>query len=77
MQANRVGNGGILLLRKVLNVIFCYAESEDMVRRNYTPQSDNSVSGWREGKVLFWGSFGDLHRNCTDWEELQYDKRIK
>lgn len=35
MQANGVGNGSIILLYKVLNAMFNYAESEDMVRRNY------------------------------------------
>lgn len=36
MQTNGVGNGSIILLHKVLNAMFNYAESEDMVRRNYT-----------------------------------------
>ncbi|MDE5781987.1 MAG: hypothetical protein K2I03_11040 [Lachnospiraceae bacterium] len=35
MQANGVGNGSIILLHKVLNAMFNYAESEDMVRKNY------------------------------------------
>lgn len=35
MQVNGVGNGSIILLHKVLNAMFNYAESEDMVRRNY------------------------------------------
>lgn len=35
MQANGVGNGSIILIHKVLNAMFNYAESEDMVRRNY------------------------------------------
>ena len=34
-QADGVGNGSIILLHKVLNAMFNYAESEDMVRRNY------------------------------------------
>ena len=35
MQENGAGNGSIILLHKVLNAMFNYAESEDMVRRNY------------------------------------------
>lgn len=35
MQVNGVGNGSIILLHKVLNAMFNYAESEDMVRKNY------------------------------------------
>lgn len=35
MQENGVGNGSIILIHKVMNAMFNYAESEDMVRRNY------------------------------------------
>lgn len=35
MQDNGVGNGSIILIHKILNAMFNYAESEDMVRRNY------------------------------------------
>lgn len=36
MQVNGVGSGNIVLLHKVLNTMFNYAESEDMVRHNYS-----------------------------------------
>ena len=35
MQKNGTGNGSIILIHKVLNAMFNYAESEDMIRRNY------------------------------------------
>lgn len=38
MQENGTGNGSRILIHKVLNAMFNYGESEDMVRRNYAKE---------------------------------------
>lgn len=52
MQKNGVGNGSIILLHKVLNAIFNYAEFEDMVRRNYAKGYTKELGIWQVQQFL-------------------------